>query len=130
MEDDRFRQTGSKYEHEEPIAFFLYKPNANINEDWNKIHPELSNIFYVPESLFMIGSNFAKSKALEIFSSIDFFQTQSFNKQDCLQLISELNHLREADSSQDFQEFINILVDLATQCTESKDELELYATGP
>jgi hypothetical protein len=130
MEDDRFRQKGSKYEHEEPIAFFLYQPNANIDEGWETIHLELSSIYYVPETLFVIGSNFAKSKGLNTFSSIDFFKTQSFNKQDCLQLIPELKHLRKADPSRDFQEFINVLVDLASQCVNSIENLELYATGP
>jgi len=129
-EDDRFRETGSKYEHEEPIAFFLFKPGIDIDKNWNQVHSQVEYILYVPETLFKIAHNFAQDNNLHIFGGFDFYKTQSFNPEDCSRLVVDLSTIHKASDNEDFKEFIAQLSKLAEGCINNRGNLHLYASGP
>jgi len=120
-DDDRFREPGSRYEHEEPVAVAVIDEDAPV--DWSDSAHSPSGTLWLPETLF---HQLAMATRL---GGLDLNGQTRLTRQDCRTLAQELLTLEATTQDADVH-VAATLVRKRAEAVVSVERRALLVEGP
>ena len=122
MDEDSFRDPGSRYEHEEPVAFAVIEATAVV--DWSDAAHSPTGTLWLPESLFR---QLAETTRL---GELDLNKQACLASAECRQLSQELAALEAATQDPDVRKAAELVRVRAESVVASVRKQLLLVEGP
>ena len=122
VDDDRFRDPGTQYEHEEPVAFAAIKREASI--DWSDRAHSPDDTLWIPESLFQ------ELAARTRLGEISVHEQARLDRRECQALCEELTTLEAGATDADVRLAATLVLERARTVAQLPDGYVLLIEGP
>ncbi|MBK7630524.1 MAG: hypothetical protein IPJ23_07470 [Ignavibacteriales bacterium] len=126
--NDQFRESGSKYNKEETVAFLALNKGEEIDWQYSIGFDCAYDILYIPETIFEEILKKAKKLNLNNFKNFKLYNDKRFSGDILFTLLSEIGKIKDSVEDQDVIKAIELIVEKIEKCISST-ELELAFVG-